>query len=727
MKGTLFKKLTACALALAMVATAIPQGSDLTGLFGGSDITARAESYSGQCGEDAYWSFDDATGKLTITGEGEMVNNPWSSYSSCITSVDIANGITSICSSAFRGCYNLQRVVIPCSVKTIGQEAFENCDLLEQVTISEGVETIGDKAFKGCISLASVTIPSSVRTIGASAFEGCSLRDQVTISEGVETIGKEAFKGCSRLGSVTIPRSVKTIGDNAFDEGTEVIFAGFDSDRLVYTFPEGTTVIGANSISQPYRYSSVVVPSSVTTIAGNAFRDCKYLTSIYMLCDPSQLTWDYTYGNYIHYNSGNMEDMVNVYVPNNYLQSYLMKFKLGKPNIADAYFIGAYNVSVDSNITHGRVSADRPMAAQDETVNFTVTPDVGYIVKHVYVNDTELANNPDGTYSFTMPAGDANVTAEMIPFDAHLYGHSLSLDGDIGVNFYMELGDSVKNSETAKMIFTVPNGSKTETQELFVKDVLDKTATVDGTTYYQFKCKVSAKDMASPIKAQIVDGDTKGTEYTYSVREYAAYVLEHPDAFSEDKYKQRKLLDLVKAMLNYGSAAQEYFGVGGTLANDGLNTGYSDVDKVSAGDINKPYDFDKYDRYLPEGVTFEGVTLSLKSETTLSLYFKSENEMIFVGCDNFETRSNYDADVERTGDYWVFRIRGISAAELDSTIALYFWLPEIRIQSTVCYCPLIYCYNVLNRDEGTPQLKKVCKALYLYNQAANDYFDLTEA
>ena len=35
MKGTLFKKLVAGALALLMVGTALPQGSDLTGIFGG--------------------------------------------------------------------------------------------------------------------------------------------------------------------------------------------------------------------------------------------------------------------------------------------------------------------------------------------------------------------------------------------------------------------------------------------------------------------------------------------------------------------------------------------------------------------------------------------------------------------------------------------------------------------------------------------------------------------
>ena len=97
MKGTLFKKLVAGALALLMVGTSLPQGSDLTGIFGGSEITASAETVGGTCGENANWSFDTETGKLTITGTGEMASAPWrDSYKDDITSVEIEKGITNI-------------------------------------------------------------------------------------------------------------------------------------------------------------------------------------------------------------------------------------------------------------------------------------------------------------------------------------------------------------------------------------------------------------------------------------------------------------------------------------------------------------------------------------------------------------------------------------------------------------------------------------------------------
>ncbi len=95
----------------------------------------------------------------------------------------------------------------------------------------------------------------------------------------------------------------------------------------------------------------------------------------------------------------------------------------------------------------------------------------------------------------------------------HIYGHSISLDGDIGVNFYVELTDKLLASKTAEMVFTIPNGSESETETLPVKDVTaddSNKLVVGGKTYYKFKCSISAKDMASTITAQLVDGEKPG-------------------------------------------------------------------------------------------------------------------------------------------------------------------------------------------------------------------------
>ena len=774
MKGTLFKKLVAGALALLMVGTALPQGIDLTGIFGGSEITASAETVGGTCGVNANWSFDTETGKLTITGMGEMTTAPWiDSYKDDITSVEIENGITKIYNYAFKNCSRLASVTIPNGVKGIGKHAFYSCGRLASVTIPGTVETIGEEAFYLCESLKQVTIPQSVNVISSKAFKKCKALEKVTISKGVQEIGEEAFSGCKVLKQITFPKTVKTIGYCAFDSCTaleQVTIPGtvetigwgafqrcsalekvtiqngvknigekafFSCSKLkqvtipgsidnidVYAFNnckniEQVTVLeGSRTIQtrvlaafrESGKLTSVVVPSSVTEIEAIAFRKIENLKTIYMQCDPAYLTWDFPEENYICYSSEEGKK-VDVYVPYMYKQGYLNKFKSAFFSLSDADFLGAYNVSVSGLVTNGSVVADRFMAAHGEAVHFTVTPNPSCIVKHVAVNGTELAYNPDGTYSFVMPAEDVSILAIIDRFNAaHLYGHSISLDGDIGVNFYMELDQSILSSQTAYMQFDVPDGKKTETQIVYVKDVLDDPVTISGRTYFKFKCQVAAKDMAAEIVAQLHDGNARGEEYKYSVREYAKYILDHYDDYNE------KTINLVKAMLNYGSAAQEYFlnESGSDLANYDLDTDYNKVDDVTAETINKPYN--AIVTKLPEDVTFEGVTLSLRSKTTLSFYFKSDIDLSTVLGDDYPIETTPDG-------YQVYRIRGISASELDND----FDIDKADADCFLSYSPLTYCYNVLHRKSGSDALQKVCKALFLYNQAANAYFDKAEA
>ena len=123
--------------------------------------------------------------------------------------------VTNIYSSAFENS-NITTVIIPDSVTTIGDGAFDYCYALTSVTIGDSVTSIGSSAFTHCSSLTSVTIPDSVTTIGDFAFEYCDYLTNVTIPDSVTTIGDYAFSNCSSLTSVTIGDSVTTIGNYAF-------------------------------------------------------------------------------------------------------------------------------------------------------------------------------------------------------------------------------------------------------------------------------------------------------------------------------------------------------------------------------------------------------------------------------------------------------------------------------------------------------------------------------
>lgn len=367
-----------------------------------------------------------------------------------------------------------------------------------------------------------------------------------------------------------------------------------------------------------------------------------------------------------------------------------------------------YTITLDT-IENGSVEASAATAYEGDTITLTVTPDEGYSVTGVTVNGAEITPK-DGVYSFVMPNEDVTVSAAFGFADeigARLLGHSLSLDGDIGVNFYMELSDSIANSDTAYMHFTIPAGDITTQTDVKVADA-DKVE-LGGKTYYVFKCQVAAKEMTSEIKAQIIDGTREGTIYTYSVKEYADYLLAH----TADNAEYAKAAPLVKAMLNYGAYSQLNFDKNpGALANSGLTDAEKELGDISI-DIADPVI-----NNLPEGTTFEGASLSLKSETTLSLFFKSSETLTF-SCDG------YNVETVQSGGYQVARIRGIKAKHIGDILTLHVNC------GTVQYSPLNYCKNVLNSSDSTPdeaqaqdgKLVNVVKALYLYWQAADSYFD----
>ena len=100
-------------------------------------------------------------------------------------------------------------VVIPSTVKSIGNRAFVNNQITE-VVIPSSVTSIGKDAFFNN-QLVSLTISGSV---GASAFENNKLTT-LTLLDGVVSIDLGAFKN-NKLTEVTIPSSVTSIGRGAF-------------------------------------------------------------------------------------------------------------------------------------------------------------------------------------------------------------------------------------------------------------------------------------------------------------------------------------------------------------------------------------------------------------------------------------------------------------------------------------------------------------------------------
>ena len=103
-----------------------------------------------------------------------------------------------------------------CPVAAIAPRAFEGCAALRRVILPESLRQIGEMAFSGCSHLRLLTIPGGVQRVGTLAFAKCSQLERVRIEPGVVQLGPSCFSKCAALKRGEMPASVTQIGGGAF-------------------------------------------------------------------------------------------------------------------------------------------------------------------------------------------------------------------------------------------------------------------------------------------------------------------------------------------------------------------------------------------------------------------------------------------------------------------------------------------------------------------------------
>ena len=101
--------------------------------------------------------------------------------------------------------YNGSSLIISITdnVSIIGRGAFANLETIESITLPQTLIKIEDEAFWGCKALKEIVIPASVKHIGQRAFKGSGVT-RVVIEGELEYLGAEAFMQCENLTSVAL-------------------------------------------------------------------------------------------------------------------------------------------------------------------------------------------------------------------------------------------------------------------------------------------------------------------------------------------------------------------------------------------------------------------------------------------------------------------------------------------------------------------------------------------
>ena len=389
-------------------------------------------------------------------------------------------------------------------------------------------------------------------------------------------------------------------------------------------------------------------------------------------------------------------------------------YKTRSTSLADNYFVRtgdaakwakAYSDRIQKNLDAGKtefeITADN--ASYPPSISGIQNGIIAYAINQMTWTTDKAAvtlNATGSAKSFTFTAEYASKSPEV-----SLYGRSITLKDNIDVNYYMEMSDSVFEHD-AYLEFKIGG----QTYKLNASDAAEVNE--NGKTLYKFSCPVNAAQMSDTIETRIVIDNKTEEEYSYSVKEYATELLSKSNEYPEETIK------LVKALLNYGTAAQNFFKYN---TDKPANAGLSDTDKaVAAADFAAYKAVIKTDSANSQsnGLTYYGSSLICKSEMTVRHYF-----MVNEGCDINNYKFSYvNADGNEVsltskkasdGVYCV-DINGIMARNLNSNYAC-----KVTGKNKTCifeldYGPFSYSQKVIDSGNSSEELKNLVNALYWY-------------
>ena len=394
-------------------------------------------------------------------------------------------------------------------------------------------------------------------------------------------------------------------------------------------------------------------------------------------------------------------------------------YKTRSTSLADNYFVRtgdaskwakAYSDRIQKNLDAGKtefeITADN--ASYPPSISGIQNGITAYALNQLTWTTDKAAvtlNATGSAQSFTFAAEYTSVSPAV-----SLYGRSITLKDNIDVNYYLEISDSVLESD-AYLEFKIGD----QTYKLNVCDAAEVNE--NGKTLYKFSCPVNAAQMSDTIETRIVIDNKTEEEYSYSVKEYATELLSKSNEYPEETIK------LVKALLNYGTAAQNFFKYN---TDKPANAILSDTDKAVG-----VADFDAYKAVIKadsangaiDGLTYYGSSLICKSEMTVRHYFILDNgsdinnyKFSYIDTEGYEV-SLIPKKVSDGGVYCV-DISGIMACSLNKNYVCRVTGMDNSQTIELDYGPLSYAYSVANSKDSSKELMNLMNALYMYSEMA---------
>lgn len=493
--------------------------------------------------------------------------------------------------------------------------------------------------------IGAVTIPAEL--------EGCP----------VTAIGEDAFYDCTGLTSVVIPDSVTVIGNSAF-HGCSYL----ESVKL----PDGVTTLGNYAFSHCYSLKSIALPDSITAIGSYAFYFCNGLQEVNL---PAGIT---TISNHM---LSECRSLTKVTIPQGVtaIEGYAFNECRSLKNVVvpeGVTSIGGFAFNYCESMDRitlpaslSQISSRAFFACGLNTLCYAGSQEQW---QQIQVGD------------FNTGLNNANIIYDYTPSElGKVEFWRLILKEDIGVNFQIGFSEEILADENARL-------------EIQLADSITEYPVSHGAK--GITVHVAPAQMTEDITITAVSGEGIRQQLgVYSVKGYADQILsgEYDNATK----------NMVKAMLTYGAAAQNYFAYNqDTLANAGIDFALSPMPEEA-------------DAILPENagsVGFHGASVRYDSRLAMRYYFFENPEGT-----TFTANGKALQAAEKDGLYYV-EISGILPQELND----YFCLTVKDGQGNawnLVYNPMDYILRMYHKEDAPELVKALLQALYTYHLTAQAY------